>query len=104
MGFPRQEYWSGLPFFSPGDLLNPEIKLASPALVGRFFTTEKPGKSHIIRLFEMLYSFIVAAAVSVYIQHYFHTVTGIYLSDSRDNMFLHGILFNLVTFSFSLSF
>ena len=33
MGFSRQEYWSGLPFPSPG------IKLASPALVSRFFTT-----------------------------------------------------------------
>ena len=32
MGFSRQEYWSGLPFPSPGDLPNPEIKLRSPAL------------------------------------------------------------------------
>ena len=44
MGFPRQEYWSGLPFPSPGDLPDPEIKLMSPALAGRFFTTEPPGK------------------------------------------------------------
>ena len=32
MGFSRQEYWSGLPFPSPGDLLNPGIKPGSPAL------------------------------------------------------------------------
>ena len=32
MGFPKQEYWSGLPFPSPGDLLDPEIKAGSPAL------------------------------------------------------------------------
>ena len=32
MGFPRQEYWSGLPFPSPGDLLNPGIEPRSPAL------------------------------------------------------------------------
>ena len=32
MGFPRQEYWSGLPFPSPGDLPNPGIKPLSPAL------------------------------------------------------------------------
>ena len=44
MGFPRQEYWSGLPFPSPGDLPDPEIKLGSPALAGGFFTTEPPGK------------------------------------------------------------
>jgi hypothetical protein len=31
MGFPRREYWSGFPFPSPGDLLNPGMKLKSPA-------------------------------------------------------------------------
>ena len=42
MEFSRQEYWSGLPFPSPGDLPNPGIKPtspASPALAGTFFTT-----------------------------------------------------------------
>ena len=41
-GFPQQEYWSGLPCPSPGDLPDPGIKpmsLTSPALGGRFFTT-----------------------------------------------------------------
>ena len=32
MGFPRREYWSGFPFPSPGDLLNPGIELRYPAL------------------------------------------------------------------------
>ena len=45
MGFLRQEYRSGLPFPSPGDLPDSEIKPASPALAGRFFTTELPVKS-----------------------------------------------------------
>ena len=44
MGFSRQEYWSGLTFSSPGDLPDPRLKPASPALVGRFFTPEPPGK------------------------------------------------------------
>ena len=44
MGFPRQEYWSGLPFPSPGDLPDPGIKHAFPTLAGGFFTTEPPGK------------------------------------------------------------
>ena len=44
MGFSRQEYWSGFPFPFPGDLPDPGIKPRSPALVGRFFTTEPPGK------------------------------------------------------------
>ena len=41
MGFPRQEYWSGLPFPSPGDLPNSEIKLPHWQA---FFTTEPPEK------------------------------------------------------------
>ena len=44
-GISRQEYWSGLPFPSPGDLPNPEIKPMSPALAGRFFIAEPPGKA-----------------------------------------------------------
>ena len=42
VGFSRQEYWSGLPFPSPGNLPNPESEpasLTSPALAGGFFTT-----------------------------------------------------------------
>ena len=46
MGFSRQEYWSGLPFPSPGDLPDPGEKPASPALAGGFLTTEPPGKPH----------------------------------------------------------
>ena len=38
MGFPRQEYWSELPFPFPGGLPDPEIEPESPALLGRFFT------------------------------------------------------------------
>ena len=44
MKFSRQEDWSGLPIPSPGHLPNPGIKPASPALAGRFFTIEPPGK------------------------------------------------------------
>ena len=43
MGFPRQEYWSRLPFPTPGDLSDPGIKPRSPALGGGFFTAEPPG-------------------------------------------------------------
>ena len=44
MGFPRQEYWSGLPFLSPGDLPNPGFEPMSPALAGGLFYTGPPGK------------------------------------------------------------
>ena len=48
MGFFSQEYWSGLPFPTPGHLPGPGIEpaaLITPALAGRVFTTEPPGKS-----------------------------------------------------------
>ena len=45
MGFPRQEYWSGFPFISPGDLPDPGVEPESPALAGESITTEPPGKS-----------------------------------------------------------
>ena len=44
MGFPRQEYWSELPFPTPKDLPNPEIEPVSPALAGSFLTTGPPGQ------------------------------------------------------------
>ena len=44
MGFSRQEYQSGLPFPSPGDLPRLGIDSKSSALAGEFFTTEPPGK------------------------------------------------------------
>ena len=44
MGFSRQEYWSGWPCPSPGDLPDPGIEPGSPALQGDSFLTEPPGK------------------------------------------------------------
>ena len=46
-GFPRQEYWSGLPFPASGDL-DSEIEPKSPALADRVFPTEPPGKPKVI--------------------------------------------------------
>ena len=43
MGFSRQEYWSGLPFPSPGDLPDPGIKLRSPAFRADALPSEPPG-------------------------------------------------------------
>ena len=44
MGFSRQEYWSGLPLPSPGDLPNPGIKPGSPALQADSLLTKLQGK------------------------------------------------------------
>ena len=45
MEFSRQEYWSGLPFPSPGDLPNPEIDPGSPTLQADVLLSEPPGKT-----------------------------------------------------------
>ena len=46
MGFSRQEYWSGLPFPSPGDLPNPGIEPGSPALEADALISQPPGKPY----------------------------------------------------------
>src|SRR5574341_460593 len=48
MGFPRQEYWNGLPFPSPGDLPDPGIEPRSPALQADSLLTETSGKPKIL--------------------------------------------------------
>ena len=50
MGFSRQEYWSGLPFPSPGNLPNPGIEPRSPALQADTLTSEPPGKPYSFRI------------------------------------------------------
>ena len=47
MGFSRQEYWSGLPFPSPGDLPDPGNKPVFPTLEADTLTSEPPGKPYI---------------------------------------------------------
>ena len=47
MGFPRQEYCSGLPFPSPGDLSDPEMETRSPALQADTLMSEPTGKPHL---------------------------------------------------------
>ena len=44
MGFSRQEYWSGVPFLSPGDLPDPGIEPGSPALQADALPSKPPGK------------------------------------------------------------
>ena len=50
MGFPRQEYWSGLPFPSPGDLPDPGIEPGSPALQADSLASEPPGKPYKLQI------------------------------------------------------
>jgi len=55
VGSPRQKYWSGLPFPSPGDLPDPEINLGSPALAGGFFTTEPLGSPYSVNILHIIH-------------------------------------------------
>ena len=48
VGFPSQEYWSGLPFLFPGDIPGPGIELGPPALQADSLPTEPPGKPYFI--------------------------------------------------------
>ena len=50
MGFSRQEYWSGVPFPSPGDLPDPGIEPGSPALQADALTSEPPGKPKKVKM------------------------------------------------------
>ena len=54
MGFSRQEYWSGLPFPSPGDLPNPGIKPRSPMLQADALSSEPPGSAPNLHLHPIL--------------------------------------------------
>ena len=66
MGFSRQEYWSGLPFPSPGDLSNLGIEPGSPALQADALSSEPPGKPHFNLLRETLIALFVC--ISVYVK------------------------------------
>ena len=85
MGFPRQEYWSGLPFPSLGDLPDPGIKPASLALAGGLFTTAPPEKpllkvdfhlwllqniGHIPCAFHSFVAFVWIPHIGDFIQHF----------------------------------
>ena len=74
MGFPRQENWNGLPFPSRGELPEPGIKPMPPALAGRFFSAEPPGKPK--------GSSLNLWATSL--ESWNHTLTHLFYSDSED--------------------
>ena len=66
MGFPRQEYWSGLPFAPPGDFPHPGIKLGSPPLHMDSSQSEPPGKTVYFYDYENTY-FIVMSSINFFL-------------------------------------
>ena len=87
MRFPRQEYWSGLPFPSPGDLSNPVIKPGSLATESDSLSSEPPGKlgftyppnylSTYLSIYKMLASIYICIYIDIDISRY---ICIIYLS------------------------
>ena len=76
-GFPRQEYWNGLPFPSPEDLPHPGIKPLSPVRVsciaGRFFTAELSGNPEAIAIVVW-----ICTSLSISdLEHFFHVPVGL---------------------------
>ena len=69
MGFPRQEYWSGLPFSSPGDLPDPGIEPRSPALQVDSLLSEPPEK--------LPYFFKAVPFASLYCFYLLHAMSSI---------------------------
>ena len=68
MGFPRQKYWSGLPFPSPGDLPDPGIKLkppASPALQADSLMLSHQGSQLVVTLDDAHFAFFNLTVLSV---------------------------------------
>ena len=67
MGFPRQEYWGGLPFPSLVELPDPGIKSGSPALQAESLLSELPGKPNVVlHIFNgFLYSIIQFSSVQL---------------------------------------
>ena len=73
MGFSRQEYWSGLPFPSPGDLPNPGIEPRSPAFQADALTSEPPGKPIIINIY--LYILVFMFLFSKFLSSVYNDIT-----------------------------
>ena len=74
-GFPRQEYWSGLPFHLPEDLPNPGIEPAypaCPALAFEILTTEPPGKPHSMKTSPATFRVDVTTRNAVYSLRPYH--------------------------------
>ena len=80
MGFPRQEYWSELPFSSPGDLPNPGFELVSPALQTDSLPAEllgRPGTYNSLYSIQTIYTCIYTC---LYIYVYIHKLLNLYSS------------------------
>ena len=83
MEFSRQGYWSGVPFSTSGNCLNSGIKpasLASPALAGRFFTTNTTQQAQACCIY------IYSKHIHVYAVYIFYTCVGYYSAIKKNKI------------------
>ena len=98
MEFSRQDYWSGLPFPTPGDLPNPEIEPKFPTLAGGSFTTEPPGKP-------ILYTITYTCPPLPLSSHFAHSVSTKFRKFSRSLYKRYLVLFHrCIVFHFMPTF
>ena len=81
MGFSRQEYWSELPFPSPGNLPDPGIEPVSPSLQADSLPSELPGKPHslffigqltpFLRVTEIYFRLLIQSKMTKYVNHFY---------------------------------
>ena len=74
IGFPRQEYWNGLPSSMPWELPNAGIKLlslVSPALAGSFFITEPPGMHNSLGWYHLIFLLLIDNSVASGLDFFF---------------------------------
>ena len=76
VGFSRQEYWSGLPFPSPGDLPDPGIEPGSPALQADALPSEPPGKPQAMSIADLFLSLFCIVLVNSLIFFFKMTLSG----------------------------
>ena len=92
MGFPRQEYWSGLPFPPPGDLSAPGTKPTSPALAVGFFITWATWEAHIrfVHTYIYIYIFFFQANFLYWLElNWFQSVEKLSLKKKRSVLGVH---------------
>ena len=83
MGFFRQEYWSGVPFLSPGDLPDPGIEPGSPKLQADALPSEPPGNLYLFHFFLLvIYKSVLKKSIMTEIEITQKTQNRVYFSQN----------------------
>ena len=106
--FPRQEYWSGLPSPSPGDLPDPGMELTPPVFAGGFFTTAPSGRPeqgsnlHPLQWERGVFHSVVKDRQVLKIPHFCSCPSRILITSMLDHLLLSHRFLRLCSFFFSV--